>query len=218
MLPTPNTTQPPDRGQQFVDFDLWAALFEQLVEVSVGQTHAGRSQGRQGRVGQGGRLLAGGLDPDRRAEVGPVVSVVSPNAFLGPVNVGRKRALAASLGARDREPHAYPEERRRPFPARPMIPTLSRYEIAKTGRRAGCRRTTCILVPEPPRRRPFSCATRPRGAAPGASHRPHRVDLQHRLLLSAAQGFRPWDMTLLRFAGGALLVLPFLPPPPDRRP
>jgi drug/metabolite transporter (DMT)-like permease len=29
--------------------------------------------------------------------------------------------------------------------------------------------------------------------------------------LSAAQGFRPWDMTLLRFAGGALLVLPFLP-------
>ena len=26
----------------------------------------------------------------------------------------------------------------------------------------------------------------------------------------AAQGFRPWDMTLLRFAGGALLVLPFL--------
>ena len=30
--------------------------------------------------------------------------------------------------------------------------------------------------------------------------------------LSAAQGFRPWDMTLLRFAGGALLVLPFLPP------
>jgi drug/metabolite transporter (DMT)-like permease len=29
--------------------------------------------------------------------------------------------------------------------------------------------------------------------------------------LAAAQGFRPWDMTLLRFAGGALLVLPFLP-------
>src|SRR4051794_29908682 len=29
--------------------------------------------------------------------------------------------------------------------------------------------------------------------------------------LSAAQGFRPWGMTLLRFAGGALLVLPFLP-------
>src|SRR4051812_16784707 len=26
----------------------------------------------------------------------------------------------------------------------------------------------------------------------------------------AAQGFRPWDMTLLRFGGGALLVLPFL--------
>src|SRR3954451_12691064 len=29
--------------------------------------------------------------------------------------------------------------------------------------------------------------------------------------LGAAQGFRPWDMTLLRFAGGALLVLRFLP-------
>src|SRR4051812_21689815 len=29
--------------------------------------------------------------------------------------------------------------------------------------------------------------------------------------LAAAQGFRPWDTTLLRFAGGALLVLPFLP-------
>src|SRR3954471_11947190 len=26
----------------------------------------------------------------------------------------------------------------------------------------------------------------------------------------AAQGFRPWDMTLLRFGGGALLVPPFL--------
>ena len=26
----------------------------------------------------------------------------------------------------------------------------------------------------------------------------------------AAQGLRPWDMTLLRFGGGALLVLPFL--------
>ena len=27
---------------------------------------------------------------------------------------------------------------------------------------------------------------------------------------AAAQGLRPWDMTLLRFGGGALLVLPFL--------
>ena len=27
---------------------------------------------------------------------------------------------------------------------------------------------------------------------------------------SASQGFRPWDMTLLRFAGGALIVLPYL--------
>jgi drug/metabolite transporter (DMT)-like permease len=27
---------------------------------------------------------------------------------------------------------------------------------------------------------------------------------------SAAQGFRPWDMTLLRYGGGALIVLPYL--------
>ena len=103
-----------------------------------------------------------------------------------------------------------PDARRRAFPARLTAPTLSRHAIAS--REAGGSpeervdpHTRTAAEPAIPRHR--------RLAGPLLALLTVLTWSTYSIAssLAAAQGFRPWDMTLLRFAGGALLVLPFLP-------
>src|SRR3954468_3862499 len=98
----------------------------------------------------------------------------------------------------------------------PHGPTLSRHAIAKGGGQvAGGARGAS----DPDRRgagRPP--APPPRGAAPGPAHRPHLVDLQHRLLARRRPGLPPLghDPAALRRRRPARAAVPA--PPPDRRP
>src|SRR6188472_2395072 len=86
--------------------------------------------------------------------------------------------------------HSPSGQRRRPFPAHPTAPTLSRHAIASPG---GGRVAGGARGPSHPDRRGAGRPSAPpaRGAAPGPAHGADLVDLQHRLLPRRRPGLPP---------------------------